>query len=513
MIKLQIDNKIIEVEEGVRLIEAARQNGIEIPSLCYRDDLPHYTSCSVCLVKNEDNNKFLHSCSILAEEGMKIDASSEEVLGLRKDAISMLLSEHRAECEAPCKVVCPLGLNIPLMNRYIQKGDLKAASELAFNEMGLPETMCFLCPEYCENACRRKMIDETIAIVNVKSYSSNNYILKEYISGLEKPSSGKRIAIVGGGISGLTASFFLAKQGHYVVIFEKEEKLGGSILKNLENDDQAKEIFEQEVDNVLALGVEIKYDSFIDKNRLSTSLISEFDSILISTPGFESIQNAKVAESYILTEGDSMVLKGTPIFRIGKAAKQNKQIIRDISQAKKAALAIDVFLKNGKLNPIVKAFNSAIGKIEEHEKKVWLKETPKETYRYKDPQTLDESIKEVENCMHCDCRAQNDCQLRNISEDYKLSNPKMKMYSHPIEKKINYGNGLIFENAKCIKCGLCVRLLQKETNEPGLGFQGRGFMSIISEPLTHTFQDALNDNVDKLVDICPTAALSKLEDF
>ena len=59
MIKLQIDNKIIEVEEGIRLIEAARQNGIEIPSLCYRDDLPHYTSCSVCLVKNKETNKFL----------------------------------------------------------------------------------------------------------------------------------------------------------------------------------------------------------------------------------------------------------------------------------------------------------------------------------------------------------------------------------------------------------------------------------------------------------------------
>lgn len=513
MIKLEIDNKIIEVEEGTRLIEAARQNGIEIPSLCYRDDLPHYTSCSVCLVKNETTNKFLHSCSVFVEEGMRIEASSPEVLDLRKDAVSMLLAEHRAECEAPCKVVCPLGLNIPLMNRYIQKGNVKAAAELAFNEMGLPETMCFLCPEYCENACRRKMIDETIAIVNIKSFSSKKYNLKEYISEVKSSSTGKQIAIIGGGITGLTASYFLAKLGHSIVIFEKEERLGGSILKNLEGDDKANEIFKQEVNNVLALGVEIKYNSFIDENTLATSLANDFDSILISTLGFENIQNTTEAESYITVEGDSLFLKKIPVFKIGKAAKQNKQIIRDIGQAKKAVFAIDAFLKSGKLKPVAKQFNSAIGKINEHEKKTWLKETPEKTYRYKDPVSLAESIKEAENCMHCDCRAQNDCQLRTISEDFILSNPKIKMYSHPIEKKMNFTNGLIFENAKCIKCGLCVRLLQKETNEPGLGFQGRGFMSIISEPLTHSFEDMLDNNVDKLVDVCPTGALSKHEDF
>jgi len=394
MIKLQIDNKIIEVEEGIRLIEAARQNGIEIPSLCYHNDLPHYTSCSVCLVKNEATNKFLHSCSVLVEEGMKIDASSNEVLDLRKDAVSMLLSEHRAECEAPCKVVCPLGLNIPLMNRHIQKGDVKAAAELAFNEMGLPETMCFLCPEYCENGCRRKMIDETIAIVNIKSFSSKNYNLNEYISGLEKKSSGKKIAIIGGGISGLTASFFLSQQGNNVVVFEKEERLGGSTLKNLEGDDQAKKIFEQEANNVLTSGVKIKYNSLIDVNSV-TSLANDFDSILISTSGFESIQNTTLAESHISVKGDSLVLNSTPIFKIGKAAKQNKQIIRDIAQAKKAAFAIDAFLKSGKLKPIEKRFNSVIGKINEQEKEAWLKETPKKTYRFKEPVSLDESIKEA----------------------------------------------------------------------------------------------------------------------
>ncbi len=511
MIKLKIDNKILEVDEGIRLIDAARLNGINIPSLCYRDDLPHYTSCSVCLVKNKETNKFLHSCSVHVEEGMIIDASSEEVLDLRKDAISMLLSEHRAECEAPCKVVCPVDLNIPLMNRYIQKGDIKAATELAFNEMGMPETLCFLCPKYCENACRRKMIDQTISIVNIKRFSSENYDIKKSISGITKTSAAKRIAIIGAGISGLIASFFLAKEGHKCIIFEKTNQAGGEILNKL--DEKSKNIFEQELNKVLSLGVEIEDNSYIDEDQLSNSLSKEFDSILISCSGFDTLQNTAAAESHILHEGDSLLFNGKPIFKIGGAAKENKQIIRDIAQAKKAALAINFFLKGGKLNPAKKQFNSVIGKIEEHEKKTWLKESPKKTQRFNQPISLEENIKEAENCMHCDCRAQNNCALRIISEEYNLSNPKIKMYGHAIEKKINFESGLIFENAKCIKCGLCVRVLRNETNFPSLGFQGRGFMSIISEPLTHKFNEILIDKVDILVDVCPTGALSKRENL
>ncbi|MBC8320870.1 MAG: (2Fe-2S)-binding protein [Bacteroidetes bacterium] len=511
MIKLQINNKNIEVKEGTRLIEAARLNGINIPSLCYRNDLPHYTSCSVCLVKNKTTDKFIHSCSAQALEGMVIDASGKEVLELRREAISMLLSEHRAECEAPCKLVCPLGLNIPLMNRHIQKGDIKAAAELAMAEMGMPETFCKICPAYCENACRRKMIDHTISIVNIKRYSSESHNLKEPLSGNLKKSTGKKVAIIGGGFSGITASFFLSQEGHHCVIFEKTDHAGGAIINTLE--EETKYIFEHELKNVLALGVEMKYGIEVNNDILSRSLTKEYDSVVISVPGFDNLKNATISENHIQFKGDSMVLNDVHVFKIGKAAKQNKQIIRDIGQAKKASMAINNFLKSSRLISVVKQFNSVIGKIEDHEKKVWLKETPEETNRFKTPISLEESIEEAKNCLHCDCRALNNCMLRNISGDYNVINPKVSMYSHPIEKKINFTSGLIFENAKCIKCGLCVRLLNKETINAGLGFQGRGFKSIISEPLTHDFNDILNNKTDILVEVCPTGALSKHEDF
>lgn len=505
MIKLEIDNKTIEVAEGIRLIEAARANGIGIPSLCYSSDLPHYTSCSVCLVKNIETNKFIHACSAIVAENMKIDASGIEVQELRKEAVSMLLAEHRAECEAPCKAVCPMGLNIPLMNRFIQKSDFQSAANLAYAEMGMPETLCALCPAYCENACRRKMIDHSIAILAVKTYSSNS-LNKEELT-FQATTNGKRIAIVGGNLDGLIAAFFLAKQGHQCTLFEKTNRLGDS--KVTENE-KISAYFQNELKNVLQ-NINVVYGQNIDENLISESLSKNFDTFLIASSNFDFNSNAIISDSDLICENDSLTINSIPVFKIGKAAQKNSQIIRNIAQAKKAAIAINHFLKTGIKIQKSKEFNSTIGKIEEIDKKAWLQETPVNSERFSSPSSDNDCIKEAENCMHCDCRASENCELRSIASDYQLSNPKNKSTFYPIEKKINESNGLIFEHAKCIKCGLCVRLLQKEADFQFLGFQGRGFRSIISQPLTHQFNDIISKNINKLVDICPTAALSLRE--
>jgi NADH dehydrogenase/NADH:ubiquinone oxidoreductase subunit G len=130
MVKLKIDNKLIEVAEGSSILDAAKGGSIIIPTLCYSKGLPHYSSCMVCMVKDKRTGNFIPSCSATAQEGMDIDASSDDVISLRKKAVELLLSEHRAECEAPCKVVCPAGYNIPLMNRLLAAKNYPGVIEL-----------------------------------------------------------------------------------------------------------------------------------------------------------------------------------------------------------------------------------------------------------------------------------------------------------------------------------------------------------------------------------------------
>lgn len=98
-----LNNKEIEVFEGEKLIEAARRNHIEIPSLCYAPGHRHQASCMVCVVKNCQTGQFIPSCSTVVTKGMNIDSESDEVKSLRKQALELLLSDHIAVCKPPCE--------------------------------------------------------------------------------------------------------------------------------------------------------------------------------------------------------------------------------------------------------------------------------------------------------------------------------------------------------------------------------------------------------------------------
>jgi len=100
---LKINNKETDAFEGEKLIETARRNGIEIPSLCYAAGYRHQSSCMVCVVKNRTSNQMIPACSTLAAEGMDIDTESEEVKALRTASLELLLSDHIAVCRPPCK--------------------------------------------------------------------------------------------------------------------------------------------------------------------------------------------------------------------------------------------------------------------------------------------------------------------------------------------------------------------------------------------------------------------------
>jgi len=356
MVKLKINNENFEVAEGLTILDVAGISGIHIPTLCNSKDLPHYSSCMVCMVKDKMTGNFLPSCSALVQDGMDIDCLSDDVITLRRKAVELLLSEHRAECEAPCKVVCPAGYNIPLMNRLLAAKDYSGAVSLSIAQIGSNEFLCTNCPGYCENACRRKKVDSPVSIRN----------LQIFIFQLAKP-----------------------------------------------------ENYNQNTHNVLPEEIKVK------------------------------------------------------------AEKPSK------------------------------GFNSHIGRLEDGELKEWLKECKEVIKRVREISDSDSAASESESCMHCDCRAVDDCRLRDIARELSVKDPRGKIINSPIQKKTNINTGLIFENAKCIKCGLCVRLSEDLKEEPALCFINRGFVSIISEPLTEDFNNILKTRSQEVIDICPTGALSK----
>jgi uncharacterized Fe-S cluster protein YjdI len=155
-----------------------------------------------------------------------------------------------------------------------------------------------------------------------------------------------------------------------------------------------------------------------------------------------------------------------------------------------------------------KRFNSLAGKVSEEELKEWLKESIDNLNRHNEITSVIKAQEESTACMHCDCRAVDNCELRSVAERFSLKNVSGKLINGEAVKKINRKTNLIFENAKCIKCGLCVRLCEKDGEEPALCFINRGFISILSEPLSYGFEEVLLNQTKEVIDICPTGALA-----
>ena len=97
-INMMIDEKAIEAEEGMTILEAARQNGIHIPTLCYMKELKPQASCRICIVEIEGARTFQPSCATKVREGMVVRTNTEELRRNRKLTLQMIMAHHPVDC-------------------------------------------------------------------------------------------------------------------------------------------------------------------------------------------------------------------------------------------------------------------------------------------------------------------------------------------------------------------------------------------------------------------------------
>ena len=161
---ITINQTEVEVLVGENLLETARRTGCNIPSLCYAKGAQHKASCMVCAVKNYDTGQIVPSCETFPTEGMHVDTESDEVRMIRTLSLELLLSDHRADCEAPCSMVCPQGLDIGRILNLYDTGRHEKARSLIACVFDLPALGCDHCKAPCEKICRRGTVDQSIPI-------------------------------------------------------------------------------------------------------------------------------------------------------------------------------------------------------------------------------------------------------------------------------------------------------------------------------------------------------------
>jgi len=203
--------------------------------------------------------------------------------GFRDDYEEHIL-RHRCTFElyqpVPCVSLCPAGVDIPGYIALISEGRYEDAVKLIRKDNPLPAVCAYVCEHPCENRCRRNMIDDAINIRGLKKFAVDN---AGDVPAEEKiDSTGKKVAIIGGGPSGLSAAYYLSIMGHDVEIFEQRKKLGGMLRYGIPSYRLPREILDREINTILSTGVKVHTGITVGKDITIDELKDKFDAIYIA---------------------------------------------------------------------------------------------------------------------------------------------------------------------------------------------------------------------------------------
>ena len=287
-ITLTIDGKIIEAQEGMTILNVATQNGIKIPNLCYDGRVELYGACGLGTVEVEGIPKLLRACSTKVSDGMVVHTQTERIKASRKVALELLLSDHTGDCVAPCSKACPAGTDCQGYVGLIANGEYTEAVKLIKNKLPLPASIGRICPHPCEKKCRRQYVDEPISIAFLKSFVADMDLLGDtYIPEIE-PDTNKKVAIMGGGPAGLTAAYFLRKNGHSVTVFEQMPQMGGMLRYGIPEYSLPKAVLDKEIKLIEEMGVTLKNNVNIGKDISFEQIKEDYDATLIAIGAWNS---------------------------------------------------------------------------------------------------------------------------------------------------------------------------------------------------------------------------------
>ena len=524
MIKLQINHVFVEIAAGSTLLQAARQLGISIPTMCFLEGYPHFASCMVCVVEDKKNGSILPACSTLAVAGMDIDTDSEAVHLARKTALELLLSDHSGECLAPCQRTCPAHMNIPMMHHFIEAGQLREALMTVKQQIALPAVLGYICSAPCENGCRLRQVGGALSICALKRYVAEADLESNtpYLPPCKAP-SGKKVAIIGSGPAGLSAAYYLLQEGHACTIFDKNAEPGGMLRYGVPEAELPRSVLDAEIDLIRNLGAVFEMNTALGAQITLDALQEQHDAIIlaigeINPDGMLTLPVA-IAKNGIQIDKETFETNLPGVFAGGGAVHPGKMAVRSAAHGKSMALSVDQFLRYGVVSKGSDQFNLRLRKMDQQELSQYIEDQRKlhnistgpELFApqlgEKDP-TPEAVHLEAGRCLHCGCLKTDSCKLRRYAEIYKANAQNYKGSKRQYVNTRTDHPLVIFEEGKCIQCGLCIRITEKAGETYGLTFIGRGFDIEVGVPLNESLGRGLEKTAAACVAACPTGAIS-----
>lgn len=203
--------------------------------------------------------------------------------GFRDDYEEHIL-HHRClaglQLPVPCVALCPAGVDVPGYMALVGEGRCADAVRLIRKDNPFPTACAYICEHPCEARCRRNMIDDAINIRGLKRYAVDH--AGDVPQPVCAPPTGKKVAVIGGGPSGLSCAYYLALMGHKVTVFEEREKLGGMLRYGIPSYRFPRHLLDAEIDSILSLGIEAHTGVTVGTELWIEDLQKEYDCLYIA---------------------------------------------------------------------------------------------------------------------------------------------------------------------------------------------------------------------------------------
>ena len=221
--------------------------------------------------------KFCTACVAACPTGALVDKAVEPATR-QKDIV-------------PCKAACPAHIDIPGYLRLIAQGKIDEAHAVIREKVPFPGVLGRVCIHPCEQVCRRGEVNESIAICALKRYAADGQKGLWKAGSRVSNDSGKKVAVIGAGPAGLTASFYLRKQGHAVTLFESSRQAGGMLRYGIPEFRLPRSMLDNEIKEILDLGVDFRPNQSLGRDFSLDRLTNDgFDAVFLSVGARQSRQ-------------------------------------------------------------------------------------------------------------------------------------------------------------------------------------------------------------------------------
>ena len=247
------------------------------------------------LEKLDELARMIQACSLC---GLGQSAPNPVLTTLRhfRDEYQDHILAHRCRagvCQelavSPCENSCPLRMKIPRFLELFQENRLEDAFESIVLDNPLPASTGRVCQHPCDNRCRRQSFDEVVNMREVHRfiadaiYSSDLFEpMVDRVLGHKLPMTGRKVAVVGAGPTGLTAAFYLAMLGHDVTLFEERAEAGGMLRFAIPEYRLPKAVLQNELKLIERVGVKMQFNSRVGLDLTLNDLANQFDAAFLS---------------------------------------------------------------------------------------------------------------------------------------------------------------------------------------------------------------------------------------